>query len=169
MVSLRSLITGAVALMAAPIMAAPTRSCSKNIGIANSHLTPIDHGPLPKVLSGLANIAAIGSDMMGELEGRSPAPESADDTLVFEAFREFARGTETLLNILIGKAGILEKVPLVDQPMATVLREVEGVVDTIAITTIDLVKSKATELESEAESLEKTFDVCIGKYEGLKV
>ena len=36
---------------------------------------------------------------------------------------------QALLNILIGKAGILQKVPLVGPPVATVLRSVEGIVD----------------------------------------
>jgi hypothetical protein len=36
---------------------------------------------------------------------------------------------QELLNILIGKAGILEKIPWVGQPVATVVRQVENVID----------------------------------------
>jgi len=74
-----------------------------------------------------------------------------------------------LLNILIGKAGILTKVPLVGQPIATVLRQVEGVVDSVAIFLIDTVESKAKDFQSEANSLGQSLDLCINKYEGLQV
>lgn len=36
---------------------------------------------------------------------------------------------QELLNILIGKSGIFSTVPFVGQPIATVLRAIEGVVD----------------------------------------
>ena len=42
---------------------------------------------------------------------------------------QFVRVHQDLLNILIGKSGILTKVPLIGPPVATVLRQVEGVVD----------------------------------------
>ncbi len=40
-----------------------------------------------------------------------------------------ARVFQALLNILIGKAGILEQVPLVGGPVAAVLRSVEAIID----------------------------------------
>lgn len=42
---------------------------------------------------------------------------------------QFVRAHQILLNILIGKAGILTNVPFIGPPVATVLRSVEGVVD----------------------------------------
>ncbi|KAK5626918.1 hypothetical protein RRF57_002633 [Xylaria bambusicola] len=74
-----------------------------------------------------------------------------------------------LLNILIGKAGIITSVPVVGRPVATVLRSVEGVVDTIAITLINLVESRSQDLTSEANSLGNSLDLAIQKYEGLDV
>ncbi len=36
---------------------------------------------------------------------------------------------QALLNILIGKAGLFEKIPLIGEPVSAVLRSLEGVVD----------------------------------------
>ncbi len=42
---------------------------------------------------------------------------------------QFHRVTQQLLNILIGKAGILSNVPFIGPPVAASLRQLEGVVD----------------------------------------
>lgn len=42
---------------------------------------------------------------------------------------QFVRVHQQLLNILIGRAGLLQSVPVIGGPMASVLRQVEGVVD----------------------------------------
>ena len=42
---------------------------------------------------------------------------------------QFHGVTQALLNILIGKAGILTQVPFVGGPVASVLRALEGVTD----------------------------------------
>lgn len=44
-------------------------------------------------------------------------------------FWQFVRVHQQLLNILIGKAGLFTAVPVIGQPVATVLRSLEGVVD----------------------------------------
>jgi hypothetical protein len=48
--------------------------------------------------------------------------------------RQFVRVHQALLNILIGKAGLLQQVPLVGPPVAAVLRQVESVVDVSDLT-----------------------------------
>lgn len=58
-----------------------------------------------------------------------PVPPGPDADNIFEAFREFVRVHQVLLNILIGKSGLFATVPLVGQPVAAVLRGVESVVD----------------------------------------
>lgn len=45
---------------------------------------------------------------------------------------------QALLNILIGKAGILTEVPVIGQPTATALREFEGVIDVSILVTPDV-------------------------------
>lgn len=92
-----------------------------------------------------------------------------------------------LLNILIGKAGLFQTVPFIGQPVAAVLRQIEGGVDvrypffgsfdhsdfdaaqTIANMLIDTVESRAKDLQAQASSLTGTLEVCIEKYEGLSV
>jgi hypothetical protein len=56
----------------------------------------------------------------------APGPDS---DAIFDAFRDFVMVHQQLLNILIGKAGLLQTVPVVGAPVATVLRSLEGIVD----------------------------------------
>ncbi|KAF5845933.1 hypothetical protein GGP41_008446 [Bipolaris sorokiniana] len=79
----------------------------------------------------------------------------------------FVRVHQVLLNILIGKAGLFTTIPFIGQPVAAVLRQVEGVVDTIAFGIIDLVESRAADLQREANNLGATLDICINSYDGL--
>ncbi|KAI1809218.1 hypothetical protein GGS20DRAFT_333751 [Poronia punctata] len=162
---------------------------AQSISILNAPLIVIGQGPFPKLIAGFTEIVTVGNTLASQLEGTGPiqkrgqehprdfSPEEAtalvargpDADLIFTAFREFVRVHQALLNILIGKAGILEKVPLVGGPIAAVLRSVEGVVDTIAITLINTVQARAKDLAAEADSLGNTLDMAIKQYEGLQV
>ncbi|KAH6631615.1 UVI-1 [Chaetomium tenue] len=196
MVSLRSLVTGAVALMAAAVNAAATpqqiadsiksitdkgaelQAPAQSITILNAPLIVIGQGPFPTLITGFNDIVSTANVLISQLPGTDPvqrrgripagiARRGPDADLVFNAYREMVSVYQILLNILIGKAGLLEQIPLVGQPVATALRNVEGVVDTIAITLINLVESRARDLESEANSLDATLSLCINKYDGL--
>lgn len=74
---------------------------------------------------------------------------------------------QELLNILIGKAGIFNTVPFVGQPIAAVLRAVEAVVDTIALSLIDMMQSRTMEMRDSADSLGSTISTAIDSYSGL--
>jgi hypothetical protein len=63
------------------------------------------------------------------MDGMPPVAAGAQADAIFEAFREFVRVHQALLNILIGKAGLFQTVPFIGQPIAAVLRQVENVVD----------------------------------------
>jgi hypothetical protein len=63
------------------------------------------------------------------MQGMAPVPAGAQSDSIYDAYREFVRVHQTLLNILIDKAGLFETVPFIGQPVATVLRQVDGVVD----------------------------------------
>lgn len=63
------------------------------------------------------------------MQGSSPVPAGAPSDAIFNAFREFVRVHQVLLNILIGKAGLFNTVPLIGQPVASVLRQLESIVD----------------------------------------
>jgi hypothetical protein len=91
---------------------------------------------------------------------------------------------------------LFQTVPIIGQPVAAVLRQVEGVVDvsfllhfpycskhnaqlmfalanshiqTIAFGLIDTVQSRASDLQSQANSLSGTLQVCINSYDGLSL
>lgn len=66
---------------------------------------------------------------IGQMQGMAAVPAGSPSDLIFDAFREFVRVHQVLLNILIGKAGFLTRVPLVGPPVAAVLRRIEAVVD----------------------------------------
>ncbi|KAI8625350.1 hypothetical protein F5Y19DRAFT_450410 [Xylariaceae sp. FL1651] len=155
---------------------------AQSITLINAPLIVIGQGPFPQLITGFTDIVSTATVLVSQLQGFGPVQKRAvhardfsveergleargpDADLIFNAFRGFVRVHQELLNILIGKAGILEKVPVVGQPVATVLRQVEGVVDTIAITLINTVESRSKDLEAEANSLGNTLDLTIQKY-----
>ncbi|KAI0395171.1 UVI-1 [Xylariaceae sp. FL0594] len=140
---------------------------AESITIVNAPLIVIGQGPFPTIISGFAEIVTTANVLIGGLDGTPAIADAADATLVFDAFRTFVGVHQALLNILIGKAGIIEKVPVVGQPVASALRGVEGVVDSIAIFLINNVESRAVDLGAEANSLDTTLDLAISKYEGI--
>ncbi|TGJ78445.1 hypothetical protein E0Z10_g10309 [Xylaria hypoxylon] len=142
---------------------------AQSISIVNAPLIIIGQGPFPTIIAGFTQIVTTVTATLSQLDGTGPVTNPADADIIFNAFRGFVRVHQDLLNILIGKAGILTKVPLIGQPVATVLRQVESVVDTIAISLIDLVESRAKDLTSEANALGGTLDLAIKQYEGLSV
>jgi hypothetical protein len=93
-----------------------------------------------------------------------------------------------LLNILIGKAGLFDTVPIIGQPVSAVLRQVESIVDvsgpfsfsspqllqtsdiykTLAFTLIDDVESHAADIQEQAQSLDGTLTTCINAYSGIQ-
>jgi hypothetical protein len=63
------------------------------------------------------------------MQNMPPVPAGAESDAIFNAFREFVRVHQALLNILIGKAGLFQTVPIIGGPVAAVLRQLENVVD----------------------------------------
>lgn len=89
-------------------------------------LTGVDMQP---IIAGFADIVQTATVAIATMQDTPPITDVADGTAIFNAFREFVRVHQVLLNILIGKAGLFNTVPLVGQPVAGVLRQIEGVVD----------------------------------------
>ncbi|KAI0407190.1 hypothetical protein F4802DRAFT_595416 [Xylaria palmicola] len=155
---------------------------AQSITILNAPLIIIGQGPFPQLITGFTDIVSTAAALAAQLPGTEPvqrrgekehardlSPRGPDADLIFNAFREFVRVHQALLNILIGKAGLLAKIPIIGQPVATVLRQVENVVDTIAISLINLVQARANDLTSEANSLGNTLDLTISKYESISI
>ncbi|KAI2636712.1 hypothetical protein GGS21DRAFT_44144 [Xylaria nigripes] len=156
---------------------------AQSITILNAPLIVVGQGPFPVLIAGFQDIVStanallslIGNEPSAKLapsdrvHARDLKPRDADADLVFDSFRAFVRVHQTLLNILIGKAGILTKLPIVGQPVATVLRSVEGVVDEIAINIISLFQDRAEDLQVQANSLQATLDLSITVYDSIQV
>ncbi|KAI1109694.1 UVI-1 [Nemania sp. NC0429] len=175
------------ALMAATVMAALTpaqiadslkkltdqsqklQGPAQSITIVNAPLIIIGQGPLPAIIAGFTEIVTTASAALSMSSDTPKITNQADDDLVFDAFRGFVRAHQILLNILIGKSGILTNVPFIGPPVATVLRNVEGVVDAIAFFLIDTAQGRTGDIESEASSLGDTLDLAIQRYQGLQL
>ncbi|KAG9188327.1 hypothetical protein G6011_02250 [Alternaria panax] len=184
MVSLRNLFTAAVAL-SAPIAAQITpaqvvdniraltqksqalQAPAQSISLVNGPLILVGQGPFPQIITGFTDIVTTATVAINQMQGMPPVAAGEPSDAIFEAFREFVRVHQVLLNILIGKAGLFETVPFIGAPVAAVLRQVEKIVDTIAFALIDNVQSRASDIQSQASSLGGTLDTCIQKYEGI--
>ncbi|KAJ8122435.1 hypothetical protein ONZ43_g1371 [Nemania bipapillata] len=155
---------------------------AQSITILNAPLIVIGQGPFPTIIAGFTDIVSTANALINQLPGTAPiqkrdekehardlSPRGPDADLVFGAFREFVRVHQALLNILIGKAGILETVPVIGQPVATALRGVESVVDTIAITLINLLQNHSNDVTSDANALGNTLDLTISKYDSIGI
>ncbi|KAI0912218.1 UVI-1 [Ustulina deusta] len=142
---------------------------ANSITLVNAPLIIIGQGPFPQIIAGFTQIVTVVGATITSMDGTQPVSSQADADLIFNAFRGFVRVHQQLLNILIGKSGILTSIPLVGQPVAAVLRQVEGVVDTIAIALIDIAEARAQDLESEANNLGGTLDLAIQKYQGISL
>jgi len=140
---------------------------AQTITIVNGPLIIIGQGPFPQIIAGFTDIVTTVTTAITQMQGSSDVTNPADATAIFEAFREFVRVHQALLQILIGKAGLFNTVPFVGQPVAAVLRQIENVVDTIAFAIIDLVESRAMDLTNQANMLDGTLTICINSYSGL--
>ncbi|KAK2053169.1 hypothetical protein LY76DRAFT_582239 [Colletotrichum caudatum] len=139
---------------------------AKDITIVNGPLIIIGQGPFPKIILGFSEIVTIATTAIPAMQAMPPVPAGPQSDAIFEAFREFVRVHQVLLNILIGKAGLFSTVPLVGQPVAAVLRQIETVVDTVAFILINNVQSRANDLNVEAGRLKGTITVSINSYQG---
>jgi hypothetical protein len=71
----------------------------------------------------------ITSGYITAMAGAPRVTVAADVMAIANAFREFVRVHQALLNILIGKAGLFSIVPFIGAPVSIALRSIEGVVD----------------------------------------
>ncbi|TLD07510.1 hypothetical protein PgNI_10772 [Pyricularia grisea] len=142
---------------------------AQSITILNGPLIVIGQGPFPPIIAGFTDIITTVSTALAQMQGTQPVPAGADADSIFEAFREFVRVHQVLLNILIGKAGLFNTVPFIGQPIASILRQLEAIVDTIAFSLIDLVESRSMDLTNQANSLSATITTAINSYDGLSL
>ncbi|KAG9375524.1 hypothetical protein A1F94_013899 [Pyrenophora tritici-repentis] len=144
MVAFRNIITAALAL-ATPITAAISaaevtvnikvvtqksmalQQPAQSISLVNGPLILIGQGPFPKLIFGFADIVTTATAAIFRCKA---CPRSLLAQPPMQSSRHsFVRVHQALLNILIGKAGLFQAVPFIGQPIAAVLRQIEGVVD----------------------------------------
>ncbi|KAK4163952.1 hypothetical protein QBC43DRAFT_289521 [Cladorrhinum sp. PSN259] len=187
MVSIRTLFTSAAAMLAVPALAAippakvvenikaltakseALQNPARSISIINGPLIVVGLGPFPQLIAGFTDIVSTATVAISQMQGSAPVTLAAEATPVAEAFREFVRVHQVLLNILIGKSGLFTTVPFIGEPVAAVLRQVENVVDTIAfglIDTIDVAGPKKS-ITDDSNALSGSLDLTIKKYQGL--
>ncbi|KAK4177409.1 hypothetical protein QBC36DRAFT_371771 [Triangularia setosa] len=185
MVSFRNLITGALAV-ATPAIAALTpaqivtalrdlttksqalQTPAQQITIINGPLIIIGLGPFPQIIKGFTEIITITTATVPQIVDTPTITVVADRQAIAEAFRDFVRVHQALLNILIGKSGLFSTVPIIGQPVAATLRSLESIVDAAAFALIDVVAGQEG-VPAQAQALSTTIDIAIKKYEGLSL
>ncbi|KAK3180786.1 hypothetical protein K4F52_007877 [Lecanicillium sp. MT-2017a] len=140
---------------------------AKGLSIIDGPLLAAGQGNFPPIIQGFQGIVQTGSNALEQMNPDTYGGADAD--MIFKAFRDFVKVHQELLNILIGKSGLFSTVPFIGQPVAAVLRAVEGVVDELAFSLIDMLESRTMDLQKEADSLSGTLGTCIDSYSGLSL
>ncbi|KZM21325.1 uncharacterized protein EKO05_0008897 [Ascochyta rabiei] len=142
---------------------------AQSITLLNAPLIVVGLGPLPQIIFGFTDIVVTATGAIAQLPGTPTVLPGAPSDAIFDAFREFVRVHQVLLNILIGKAGLFNAVPFIGAPVSAALRQIEKVVDAIAFGLINLVQSRASDLQAQATSLKVTIDVAVDSYDGISL
>ncbi|KAM7208385.1 hypothetical protein V8F20_001363 [Naviculisporaceae sp. PSN 640] len=186
MVSLRAFVTAAVLPLASALTAQEivnnintltTKSKAlqepaRTITILNAPLIVIGQGPFPQLIAGFTDIVVTATTANAAMNAdRDRITSVSDAKLIADAFRTFVRVHQELLNILIGKAGLVTSLPIVGPPVAAVLRSLEAIVDTIAFGLIDIIdpSDQKADLTSDYKSLDASITLTINKYDGLQL
>eukprot|EP00243_Klebsormidium_subtile_P002994 TRINITY_DN16129_c0_g1_i1.p1 TRINITY_DN16129_c0_g1~~TRINITY_DN16129_c0_g1_i1.p1 ORF type:complete len:197 (-),score=53.42 TRINITY_DN16129_c0_g1_i1:269-859(-) len=183
--ALRLLAVSALLLLCAPTTSAATpaqlvdfvrratqqgqalQAPAQSISIINGPLIVIGQGPFPQIIRGFTEMITEMTTSIAYAQGSEPFSGS-DATAVADAVREMVRVHQALLNILIGKAGLFNTVPFIGAPIASVLRQYEGVIDTFVFQLVDLAPTDAAKIITQKkDSLDVTTDAAIKAYEGL--
>ncbi|KAF4923471.1 FAD-linked oxidoreductase hmp9 [Colletotrichum viniferum] len=120
-----------------------------------------------EIIRGFTDIVSTATTALSQMQGIAAVPPGANADAMLEAFRGFVRVHQALLEILIGKAGLLSTVPFIGQPIAAVLRQIKSI--TLAFTLIDTVQGQASEIQSEANILSATIGDAITSYQGVNL
>ncbi|KAI4604066.1 hypothetical protein KJ359_000193 [Pestalotiopsis sp. 9143b] len=140
---------------------------AKSITVLDAVLFVVGGGQIPKVITGFGDIVATTTASITQMQGTPRVTAAADVKAIADAFRVFVQVHQALLNILIGKAGLFRAVPLIGQPVALVLSQIERVVDTIAYSLIDITEGTATDILDQTQSLDVTIINAMDAYDGL--
>ncbi|KAL1392040.1 hypothetical protein HDK64DRAFT_334961 [Phyllosticta capitalensis] len=146
--------------------------------------------PLTDILSGLRSVTTTLTISVPRIAVLNPFPPGCDTDAIVVALTGFVRVHQALLNIIIGRSGLLENSPFADidaaalsgtdgewsalearqfpgigATIAAVLRGVEGVVDQLAFTLIDLIPARSECAKGQKASIDGTLGEAIDAYE----
>ncbi|KAI0174425.1 hypothetical protein BJ166DRAFT_492946 [Pestalotiopsis sp. NC0098] len=121
-------------------------------------------GVMPVIL-GLTDLSTAATVATAQIQGTHVASDSVDIEAIEDAFRSLVGADEDLLNVMIARAGLLRTVPVAGAPIASLLRPIEGVVNAIATSLIQV--TDGTGIRDQVDSLEDTIARAIDAYGGL--
>jgi len=141
---------------------------ANQITILSGALFLIGQGPFPQIIVGFTDIINTVTADINAMAGTPPFNVLADEQSILDAFTTFVTVHQELLNILIGKAGILNDLPLVGPPVAQLLRSLEAVVDSVAFALIDFVPDLQAQMTTQKGNLDVTLGLAITTYTPLR-
>ncbi|KAK5154370.1 hypothetical protein BJ546DRAFT_43458 [Cryomyces antarcticus] len=143
-----------------------TQGPANQINIVNIALAVSGFGPIPVVIARLTDIVSTTGTIINQAAGAQPLSSKSDQDSVVKSFTTLVQVYQALLNILIGKAGIVPNLlPFVGPPMASVLRQLESVLDTLAYELIDMVPDDKTDVQNQKDSLDQTLSNAISAWD----
>ncbi|KAM0328694.1 hypothetical protein ACHAQA_005107 [Verticillium albo-atrum] len=118
----------------------------------------------PRVILNFKDIATTVASkilMLGNIQMTEDFPRDGQNQ-VCEAFSNFVRIHQALLNTIIGKSSLFSRTPFI-APLTAVLRVLEVGVDKLAFSIIGLVPTCREGAEKDKMALDATFDEAISK------
>jgi len=149
---------------------------SQNLQVIAGKITIVD-GPLLALGLGQFNnlvtgFQAIVTTVTGDVTAMTDTPaftNANDIDLISTAFSQFIQVHQALLNIVIGKAGLLTDLPLFGQPVVNVLRQLESVVDSLSLSLINMIPPDQAQVSAEKGSLDEELKNTITIYSGQAI
>jgi hypothetical protein len=138
---------------------------SNNLRIAVETITIFNAGEKGVIIvQGLTSITAKIGQSTTRVDSVSTGPLSDDDAqLVVQALTTFVQVHQALLQVIIGKHGLLTLVPFFE-PIRLALVDLEAVIDTLAFDLIALIPTQKPAANAQFASLSVTLTTAITTY-----
>lgn len=119
-----------------------------------------------RLAGSFGGIVTTATQTVTALDGNMPEDDFAEDdqSAICTALTSFVEVHKNLLEIVIGKAGLLTIVPFAGPLVASVLRELESIVDTLAEGIISLVPTCEGGAKMDVADLNDTIEKAIKAY-----
>ncbi|KAK4231022.1 hypothetical protein QBC38DRAFT_467634 [Podospora fimiseda] len=137
MISIRTIVTSAIAVMAVPANAGIINLVgpliyktvlisgpAQLIDLITGPLIVVNQGPFPEVIQRLTDVINSTNEAAEQINGLEVLTEGGDNpSEVADYYTEFVAHQISMLNLLREKAGLFTLVPLIGQPMTAILRD----------------------------------------------